>query len=510
MKYGKFINLGKRALFLVLSIYFILFTYVRTALAASFWPSAISIEADGGILMEAQTGTVLFAKNADQPYYPASITKILTALIVLEHCSLDEEVTFSHDDVYNVEVGSSTAGIDEGDVLTVRDCLYALMLASANESANALACHVSGSREAFAELMNQTAKSLGCTGSHFANPSGLNDENHYTTAHDMALITRAAIQNPDFLEIDGARNYKLPPTKRNPEGGYVANHHRMLVKNTSVYYPGAFAGKTGYTSIAGNTLVTCAEKNDMTLIAVVLNGHQTHYPDTKALLDFGFDRFQILKAVDHETSYKALDNDMTIGGMTAQDNISLELDKNSLVVIPKDADFSDTEASLSYDLDENAPDNAIARILYQYDGHSIGQVYLCSAGQTRHMAAPQAELQVESTDQTEKQPQNLLPPADRSAASPQSGKKFPIILVGICALGLTAAGVILFFLLHSHRKEKEDLLLRRKRRLERLEDIAYSSSDFDQLLSQKRSSAPSYKKQKHKVKRPRRKTPFDR
>ena len=161
------------------------------------------------------------------------------------------------------------------------------MLASANESANALACHVSGSREAFAELMNQTAESLGCTGSHFANPSGLNDENHYTTAHDMALITRAAIQNPDFLEIDGARNYKLPPTKRNLEGGYVANHHRMLVKNTSVYYPGAFAGKTGYTSIAGNTLVTCAEKNDMTLIAVVLNGHQTHYSDTKALFDGG-------------------------------------------------------------------------------------------------------------------------------------------------------------------------------------------------------------------------------
>lgn len=515
MKYGKFINLGKRALFLVLSIYFILFTYVRTALAASFWPSAISIEADGGILMEAQTGTVLFAKNADQPYYPASITKILTALIVLEHCSLDEEVTFSHDDVYNVEAGSSTAGIDEGDVLTVRDCLYALMLASANESANALACHVSGSREAFAELMNQTAESLGCTGSHFANPSGLNDENHYTTAHDMALIARAAIQNPDFLEIDGARNYKLPPTKRNPEGGYVANHHRMLVKNTSVYYPGAFAGKTGYTSIAGNTLVTCAQRNDMTLIAVVLNGHQTHYPDTKALLDFGFDRFQILKAADHETTYKALDNDMTIGGMTAQDNISLELDKNSLIVIPKDADFSDTESSLSYELDENAPDTAIARILYQYDGHSIGQVYLCSAGQIIPKAAnrstqasdPVVSPQSDTSDTVNARSQAS---AGRSAASSQTGKEFPFILVGICALSLTAIGVILFFLLHSHRKEKEDLLLRRKRRLERLEDIGYSSSDFDQMLSQKRSSSPSYQKQKRKIKRPHKKWPFSR
>ena len=117
----------KRILSFILSINLI-FILFRNRSAAPSWPSAVSIEADGGILMEAQTGTVLFAKNEDQPYYPASITKILTALIVLEHCSLDEEVTFSHDDVYNVEAGSSTAGIDEGDVLTVRDCLYALML----------------------------------------------------------------------------------------------------------------------------------------------------------------------------------------------------------------------------------------------------------------------------------------------------------------------------------------------------------------------------------------------
>ena len=119
----------------------------QTAYAAAEWPSDISISADGGILMDINSGAVLYEKNSHEPYYPASITKILTALIVLEHCDLDEMVSFSHDDVYNVEAGSSSAGIDEGDVLTVRDCLYALMLASANESANALACHVSGSRE---------------------------------------------------------------------------------------------------------------------------------------------------------------------------------------------------------------------------------------------------------------------------------------------------------------------------------------------------------------------------
>ena len=137
----------KRLFPLILCLCLILGLTPRTVLAASPWPSNVSIEADGGILMDADTGTILYGKNENQAYYPASITKILTALIVLEKCDLDEMVTFSHDDVYNVEAGSSTAGIDEGDVLTVRDCLYALLLASANESANALACHVSGSRE---------------------------------------------------------------------------------------------------------------------------------------------------------------------------------------------------------------------------------------------------------------------------------------------------------------------------------------------------------------------------
>ena len=197
------------SLFLCLCLSMGVFTI--SALAAPEWPSDVSIQADGGIVMDADTGTVLYGKNMDQPYYPASITKILTALIVLEHCDLDEMVSFSHDDVYNVEAGSSSAGIDEGDVLTVRDCLYALMLASANESANALACHVSGSREEFAKLMNEKAASLGCTGSHFANPSGLNDENHYTTAHDMALIAREAIKNPEFLAINGPAAISWPP-----------------------------------------------------------------------------------------------------------------------------------------------------------------------------------------------------------------------------------------------------------------------------------------------------------
>ncbi len=162
-------------------------------------------------------GTILWGQNIHNQYFPASITKVMTALLVIENCKLDDTVTFSHDAVFNVESGSSNAGINEGDQLSVKDCLYALLLKSANESANALAEHVAGSREAFADMMNARAKELGCKNTHFANPSGLNNPEHYTSPYDMALIARAAFNNPIFEEIDSPPiiNFHLIPlTKR--------------------------------------------------------------------------------------------------------------------------------------------------------------------------------------------------------------------------------------------------------------------------------------------------------
>ena len=535
----------KRLIPLLCCLCLVLGLVPQTALAAVPWPSGVSIEADGGILMDADTGTILYGKNMDQAYYPASITKILTALIVLEHCSLDEMVEFSYDDVYNVEAGSSSAGIDEGDVLTVRDCLYALMLASANESANALACHVSGSREAFAELMNETAASLGCTGSHFANPSGLNDENHYTTAHDMALITREAIKNPIFLEINGTRSYQLAPTKRTPEGGYVANHHRMLNKNESVYYPGAFAGKTGYTSLAGNTLVTCARKNDMTLIAVVLNGHQSHYSDTKALFDFGFSSFQSLRVVDYETTYQSIENDMTIGGMTAQDAVSLTLDAGGRAVIPMDGAFDDLTSSLTYDLDRQAPEGAVAAVQYTYGDRPAGSVYLMASGLTEAAEAqtgrsvltvspdeageaqtePSVPIQEPPADVTQTQLTDSIPPSAAQAPSeaveapddgaPREGSatdiRIPANLWAVLGIVISLAAItaiVAAVRIHMRRREEQDLLARRRRRLERLEDIGFSSSDFDQLMAQRRLQSTASRRPRRRPRRRRNKKSF--
>ena len=179
-------------------------TPAGTTYAAVSWPSNVSMEADGGILIDADSGTVLYGKNIHETYYPASITKILTAYIIIHHCDLDEIVTFTHSAVNTLEPGSSILGARVGDEMSVRDCLYALLLQSANEVANALAEHCSGSVEAFAELMNEEAKKLGCVDSNFANPSGLNNENHYTSAYDFALLTSYAMKNETFIKIINA------------------------------------------------------------------------------------------------------------------------------------------------------------------------------------------------------------------------------------------------------------------------------------------------------------------
>ena len=264
---------------------------LQTSFASFAAPAAPEIAAPAGTVIDMNSGIVLYAKDADTPYYPASITKTMTALLVVEKCSLDETVTFSKKATTNLESGAVTISLQEGDKLTVRECLYALLLKSANEVANGLAEHVAGSVEAFAELMNAKAASLGCTHTHFVNPNGLNDSNHYTTAHDMALIGRAAFANEIIRKIDTTESYKIQATKKNPKGITVTRSNKILNPSNECYYPYAIASKTGYTSRAGSTLVTAAEKDGKRLVAVILKStkYLGQYADTKTLLDYGFE-----------------------------------------------------------------------------------------------------------------------------------------------------------------------------------------------------------------------------
>ena len=250
--------------------------------------NAPEIASEGAVLYNATSGKFLYEKNANHQYYPASITKFMTALLVLENASQDDTVVFSSAATENLESGAVNLEVAKGDRIKVRDCLYGLMLKSANEVANGLAEHVSGSVPSFAKKMNRRAQELGCTNTNFVNPSGLNNAKHLSTPHDMALIAKACFDRADFRAIDRTVSYHFPATQKRPNGTDIVMGHRMISSGNADYYPGILGGKTGYTSAAGNTLVTCAERKGVRLIVVVMKSRKTQYSDTRALLDYGF------------------------------------------------------------------------------------------------------------------------------------------------------------------------------------------------------------------------------
>ena len=247
--------------------------------------------------MDAAAGTVLFSKNGDKQFYPASITKLMTALLVAENCNLDDKVTFSATATTNLEAGAVSINMTAGDVMTVRQCLYALLLKSANEVGNALAEHVAGSNAKFAEMMNAKAAALGCTNTHFSNPHGLHDDNHYTTAEDLYKITQYAMSLPYFMDIVTQTEYTLPPTNLYTGERTIYTTNKMMDKNEPVYYEPYIEGiKTGSHDEAGYCLVTTAQKNGQRYMIVALGAPigdvHGEMLDTKNLYDWAFQGFQ--------------------------------------------------------------------------------------------------------------------------------------------------------------------------------------------------------------------------
>lgn len=258
------------------------------------WPEGPKVMAETAIVMDMDTEEILYAKGIDEKRAPASTTKILTAMLAIEKVPFETQITFT-DEVNNIEAGSTHIGIKPGETLTMKDCAYAILLASANEVSSGVAEYIGTTVPAFVDMMNQRAKELGCTNTHFVNANGLYDENHYTTARDLAIIAKAAFQNETFREVVKTPYYIVPKTNITDEERWLNNHHKMILQG-SEYYEGCLGGKTGYTEKAGNTLVTYAERNGRRLVCALLADVNVvaQYTDTKALLDYGFDSFQRL------------------------------------------------------------------------------------------------------------------------------------------------------------------------------------------------------------------------
>ena len=348
------------------------------------WPAGPQVYAESAIVMEAPTGTILYDKNIDQQHYPASITKIMTVLLALENLDMDEEVTFSHNAVYSIDYGSSSIARDEGEILTVEECLYAIMLESANECANAIAEQISGSVEAFSELMNQKAAELGCTNTHFVNPNGLPNDDHYTTARDMALITREAIKYEKFRQINSTPRYTLRATNKKDQELLMNNHHHMMsAYKTSKYLDDTvFAGKTGYTSVALNTLVTCATRNGMDLIVVTMKTQGTGetgvptFTDTANLLNYAGENFRKVNISQNETNFTIGQNELFDTGSSVFGDTTplIEMDTEGYIILPVNAEFSDASAQLEFADTESAP--VIATLNYVYAGQNVGSTEL--------------------------------------------------------------------------------------------------------------------------------------
>lgn len=421
-------NRWKKGIALFLSITAIFTGSMIPVQASEYWPQAPETASPCVMVMEMNTGAVLYEKNADEVHYPASITKIMTTLIAIEKGKMDDVVTFSADAVYKNEGDTSHISRDLEEQMTLEQCLYGVMLESANECAYAVAEHVGGTVENFVDMMNAKAKELGCTNTHFANPHGLQDENHYTTAHDMALIAQAAYQNETFRIIIGTKMYTIPPTNKHAEETVLRNHHDMLCTyhnaNRKYLYPYCVGGKTGYTATANSTLVTYAEKDGMTLICVVMNTQSPNqFIDTVNLFDYAFDNFQVLNVSENDTDYSA---EATVDNGNLN-NIApfVELDKDAVIVLPKTAEFSDTSSSVEY----NDSDSEIAgSITYTYAGRNVGKADIKTTG----VVVEGYAFDNESTEEEEQE-----------AVSTVQVKPIVVVLLIVAVILL---GVLLFFL----------------------------------------------------------------
>ncbi|MDE7326204.1 MAG: D-alanyl-D-alanine carboxypeptidase [Lachnospiraceae bacterium] len=344
------------------------------------WPSGPSVFADAAIVMEVTTGLILYEKDIYTSYYPASITKVLTALMALENCSLNEIVTMSDAAEHNVY--GSRIGLVSGEQVTLRDAMYGMLLESANEVSYAIGEHVaakvnnnSGSMEEFSALMNARVKELGGVNSNFINPNGLHEQEHYTCAYDMALIGKEAIQYPDFRKIAGTRTYTIPPTNKNVARP-LANHHRFIRKTLNYQY--AIAGKTGGTTEALTTLITFAEKDGLLLVAVVLHVDTAlhAYEDTINILNFAFENYSLYNIedteLDLELGFPSLFS-QTADFSSAREPL-IHIGQNCNVVLPNSANFSDAVKSITYTPVEEFVhgDNVIGQISYQFAGKYIG------------------------------------------------------------------------------------------------------------------------------------------
>lgn len=417
----------------------ILFALVcPTALAQETPPELIS---ETAVLIDAQTGQVLYDKNMHKQMYPASITKIITVALALENAELNETITMSEEAVFSVGRATSHIALTTDEQITVENAVYAAMLMSANDACNGIAEHVSGSIPEFAKLMTQKAAEWGAKNTNFNNANGLKDDLHVTSAYDMAMIMRHALTIDAFRTVAGAKTYQMPPNNKQDETRNFANQHSMLT-DPNFAYDGVIAGKAGYTTAAQYTLVTAAERNGTTLIAVVMKSPRVNdkYYDTMALLDYGFDNFS-----RHTLSPDALEH--TVATVPGADGTSEDYE----VSLPE---------SISYLLHKNVSPTDVTQEIVFADGSSNAEEIMLSLSVSDNQYMPSDICQVELVSQA------VAVAAEQPAQRKTSITALVFKIIGIVIL-VPIIGFVLLVIVIAIRKKVHRWRKRRRRRNQR-------------------------------------------
>lgn len=453
------------------------------------WPKGPTVSARSAILMELETGTILYAKNIHNKEYPASITKILTTLIASEECEMDEMVTFSKDAIFDIDRGSNHVALDVGESITVEQCLNAILIRSANEASLGIAEHICGGPwEEFAEIMNERAKELGALNSNFVNPNGLPNEDHYTTAYDMAMIGRAFFSNEILCNITTTRRLHIPPSDTQPDD-IIEFNQMELIDGGKYEYEYLVGCKTGYTNDARSTLVSCAEKDGLKLICVVLRDEAPYqYDDTLALFEYGFSNFRKLNVAENDTKYTMESNSSFYSENDVLGNSKpiLSLNTSDYIVIPNTVDFADTKSTISY---ETESDTQAALISYTYQDWPVGTASIDFTGSLESDYEFETYVEGEDsagdsdTDQsfeaagennTEKSPEatdNMTKRTSETSIFAKIGKILLYILLGLLVLAAIALAILFLYRYTLVRK-------RRKRNRQRSQTIRLSNDPY--------------------------------
>lgn len=338
----------------------------------------ISIGAESAILIDSLSGKVLYGKNENEKKYPASTTKILTAIIVIENCNLDDKVIASYNAISSVPSGYSVASLQIGEELTIEQLLQLLLIHSANDAANVLAEHVGGSIESFATMMNTKAIEIGCTNTHFTNPSGKHDDEHYTTSHDLAIIMQYCMKNSTFRAISGSKSCIIPATNKYEQRVFTNTNELLIVDTRNIqsnyYYKYAIAGKTGYTMQAKNCLVSCANKDNLELICVVLGAGQDYrglsyrFLDSKTLFEYGYNTYTIKKIREQGSIAKQIE---IPNGTKETRTLDLLLQNDISALIKQSETDSNLLPEISINANLSAPipvSSVVGTIKYNIDG----------------------------------------------------------------------------------------------------------------------------------------------